>query len=76
MVSGAVYDAVNDIERTGSVFKVDVHAPRGASASAAASEAAYTVLSALDPIMEPLLEVRMAQSLAAVPSASAARRRA
>ena len=43
----------------------------GASASAAASEAAYTVLSALDPDMEPLLEVRMAQSLAAVPSASA-----
>jgi hypothetical protein len=69
MVSGAVYDAVNDINRTGSVYKVDVKAPRWASASAAASEAAYTVLSALDPVMEPLLEVRMAQSLAAVASA-------
>ena len=69
MVSGAVYDAVNDIERTGSVYKFDVPAPPGASASAAASEAAYTILSALDPVMEPLLEVRMAQSLAAVPSA-------
>jgi hypothetical protein len=73
MVSGAVYDAVNDIDRTGSVYKVDVHAPRGASASAAASEAACTVLSALDPVMEPLLEVRLAQSLAAVHSASASR---
>ncbi len=71
MVSGAVYDAVNDIDRTGSVYKFDVHAPRGASAAAAASEAAYTVLSALDPVMEPLLEVRMSQSLAAVHSASA-----
>ena len=71
MVAGAVYDAVNDIERTGSVYKVDVQAPRGASASVAASEAAYTVLSALDPNMEPLLEVRMAQSLAVVSSASA-----
>ena len=71
MVSGAVYDAVNDIERTGSVYKFDVQAPQGASASAAASEAAYTVLSALDPSMQPLLEARMAQSLAAVPSASA-----
>ena len=76
MVSAAVYDAVNDIQHTGSVFKVDVKAPKGASASAAASEAAYTVLSSLDPDMAPLLGVRMAQSLAAVPSASACRRRA
>jgi membrane-associated phospholipid phosphatase len=71
MVSGAVYDAVNDIDRTGTVYMFDVRAPRWASASAAASEAAYTVLSALDPAMKPLLEVRMAQSLAAVRSARA-----
>jgi PAP2 superfamily len=71
MVSGAVYDAVNDIEHTGSVYKINVKAPQGASPSAAASEAAYTVLAALDPNMLPLLEVTMAQSLAAVPSASA-----
>ena len=45
MVSGAVYDAVNDIDRTGSVYKFDVHAPQWASPSAAASEAAYTILS-------------------------------
>jgi hypothetical protein len=31
MVSAAVYDAVNDIERTDAVFHVDVHAPRWAS---------------------------------------------
>jgi hypothetical protein len=71
MVSGAVYDAVNDIEHTGSVYKINVHATRGASPTAAASEAAYAVLSALAPKMQPLLDVEMAQSLAAVPSASA-----
>ncbi len=72
MVSGAVYDAVNDIERTGSVYQFNVQAPQGASPTAAASEAAYTVLSALDPDMQPLLDARLAQSLAAEPSASAA----
>ena len=71
MVSGAVYDAVNDIERTGSVYQVDVKAPHGASASAAASEAAFAVLSALDPNMQALLDVEMAQSMAAVPSTRA-----
>jgi membrane-associated phospholipid phosphatase len=71
MVSGAVYDAVNDIERTGTVYRVDVHAPRGASVSAAASEAAYAVLSALDPSMQPLLDQRLTQSLAAAGTASA-----
>ncbi len=71
MVSGAVYDAVNDIEHTGSVYKIDVKAPKGASPSIAASEAAYTVLSALDPSQLPLLQVTMSQSLATVSSASA-----
>jgi membrane-associated phospholipid phosphatase len=66
MTSAAVYDAVNDIERTAAVFKIDVHAPRWASPQAAASEAAYTVLSALDPSMSSLLNATMAQSLAAV----------
>jgi membrane-associated phospholipid phosphatase len=71
MVSAAVYDAVNDIERTHAVFKVDVQAPRWASRAAAASEAAYTVLSSLDPSMSPRLDAAMAQSLAAVPAGPA-----
>jgi hypothetical protein len=71
MVSAAVYDAVNAIERTGSVFKVDVKAPSWASAPAAASAAAYSVLSALDPSMQPMLGATMAQSLAAVPAGAA-----
>ena len=73
MVSGAVYDAVNDVERTGSVYKFDVQAPAGASASAAAAEAAYAVLSGLDPAMLPLLEVIMAQSTAALGDGPAVR---
>jgi len=71
MVSAAVYDAVNDIERTHAVFKVDVHAPRWASPDAAAAEAAYSVLVALYPNMSPLLDTTMAQSLAAVPAGAA-----
>ncbi len=71
MESAAVYDAVNDIERTHAVFKVNVQAPRWASPEAAASEAAYTVLSSLDPSMSPLLAATMARSLAAVPAGPA-----
>ena len=71
MVSAAVYDAVNDIERTHAVFKVDVRAPHWASPQAAASAAAYTVLSALYPDMTTQLETTMAQSLAAVPAGPA-----
>jgi hypothetical protein len=71
MMSAAVYDAVNDIERTHAVFKIDVKAPHWASPAAAASEAAYTVLSSLDPNMAPLLNARMAQSLTAVPAGDA-----
>jgi len=71
MVSAAVYDAVNDIERTGAVFKVDVHAPHRASPQAAASEAAYTVLLALYPSYATQLQATMAQSLAAVPAGPA-----
>jgi hypothetical protein len=72
MVSGAVYDAVKSIDHMGSAYKFEVQAPAGASASAAASAAADKVLSSLDPIMLPLLDARMAQSMAAVPSATAA----
>jgi hypothetical protein len=71
MTSAADYDAVNDIKRTNAVFKIDVHAPRWASPAAAASEAAYTVLSSLDPAMSPLLNATLVQSLAAVPAGRA-----
>ena len=67
MVSAAVYDSVNDIERNHAVFKINVQAPRWASPQAAASEAAYTVLSSLYPDQSPMLDTMMAESLAAVP---------
>jgi membrane-associated phospholipid phosphatase len=71
MVSSGVYDAVNDIERTHHVFKIYVPAPGSASPAAAASEAAYTVLSALYPNLSPLLKATMAESLAAIPAGPA-----
>lgn len=73
MVSGAVYDAVNAIERTGAVYKVDVQAPRWASSTAAASEAAYLVLASLEPNSAPVLDATLAQSMAAVPADRARR---
>jgi hypothetical protein len=71
MMSAAVYDAVNSIERTHAAFRVNVQAPRRASPEAAASEAAYLVLSSLDPSMSQMLATTMAQSLAAVPAGPA-----
>ncbi len=71
MTSAAVYDAVNDIERTNADFKIDVPAPLWASPKAAASEAAYTVLASIYPNMGPFLDAAIAQSLAAVPSGRA-----
>jgi membrane-associated phospholipid phosphatase len=71
MVSAAVYDSVNDIQRTHAVFKVDVPAPTWASPEAAASEAEYTVLTSLYPNLSPMLNNAMAQSLAAVPAGPA-----
>ncbi len=66
MMSAAVYDAVNDIERTHAVFKFNVQAPSSASPEAAASEAAYTILTSIYPNLTPMLGATMAQSLAAV----------
>ena len=71
MMSAAVYDAVNAIDRTHAVFKVNVRAPRWASPEAAASEAAYTVLSSLYPDQSPMLDTMIAESLAAVPAGPA-----
>ena len=73
MVSGAVYDAVNDITRMHAVYHIDVAAPKSASTSAAASEAAYRVLLDLDPAQQARLDVALAETLAAVPAGAARR---
>ena len=49
IVHAAVYDAVNDIDRSYTPFFADVKAPRGASLEAAAAQAAHDTLTALFP---------------------------
>jgi len=49
MVSAAVFDAVNGVERRYTPIHVSETAPRGASKRAAAVEAAYTVLASRFP---------------------------
>ncbi len=49
MVHAAVYDAVNAISKTHKVYRVNIQAPKGASAEAAAITAAHRVLVNLYP---------------------------
>lgn len=63
MVSAAMYDAVNDILRTGAVYHVDVPAPAGASPEAAAAQAAHDVLLSLYPAQKARFDASLAESL-------------
>ena len=65
MVQAAVFDAINAIDGTPAYY-VKLTAPAGASASAAVSEAAYTVLSYLYPAQKASLDGTLADSLAEV----------
>ncbi|MGO9923986.1 MAG: phosphatase PAP2 family protein [Isosphaeraceae bacterium] len=69
MVQAAMYDAVNGIDHFGSVYQVAVPAAeaQGASPEAAASEAAYDVLSSLIFQEQPLYDATLAESLADIP---------
>ena len=71
MVHGAVFDAVNGIERDYSPYLVNVHAPRWASEEAAAAVAAHGVLVGLMPAQQATLDAALASSLAAVPDGPA-----
>src|SRR5262245_66424691 len=66
MVQGAVFDAVNGIERDYAPYLVDRHAPRWASEEAAAAVAAHGVLVGLMPAQQATLDAALASSLAAV----------
>jgi hypothetical protein len=66
MVQAAVYDTINAIDGTPAYY-VKLTAPTGASASAAVSEAAYTVLTYLYPAQKATFDTLLTQSLAAVP---------
>ena len=73
MVQAAMYDAVNAIDHFGSVYQVSVPASesQGASPEAAASEAAFDVLSSLIPQEQALYDATLAESLADIPDGPA-----
>ena len=71
MVHGAVFDAVNGIERDYAPYLVQRHAPRWASEEAAAAVAAHDVLVSLMPAQQATLDAALASSLAAVPDGRA-----
>ena len=71
MVQGAVFDAVNGIERGFAPYLVDQHTARWASAEAAAATAAHDVLVGLLPTQQATLDTALTSSLAKVPDGRA-----
>jgi hypothetical protein len=67
IVHGAVYDAVNSIDRRYEPYLVRVRARRWYSKDAAAATAAYRVLASLVPAQQPALASLYATSLAGIP---------
>jgi hypothetical protein len=66
LLHGAIYDAVNDIDRTHTVYHVEATAPLGASMEAAASGAAYRLLTQLYPKQKKRFDAALNTALAAV----------
>jgi hypothetical protein len=66
LVSAAVFDSVNGIERRYAPIHVPAAAPRGASKRAAAVQAAYVILLARFPAQSDELTAKRAASLAAI----------
>lgn len=71
MVHGAVYDAVNSIDRRHEPYLGALRARRWYSKDAAAATAAYRVLVSLVPAQQVALEARYRASLAAIPEGKA-----
>lgn len=68
IMSAAVFDAVDAIDRDGPQYRTHLVAPRSASTRAAAATAAHDVLRALFPAFASSLDERLAADLAAEPS--------
>jgi hypothetical protein len=66
IVHAAIYDAVDAIDRTHEPYLIDVRAPHGASATAAADAAAHTALVGLYPTQQSVLDADYASELAKV----------
>jgi hypothetical protein len=67
IVSAAVFDAVNSIDRSYTPYLIQVSAPPGASVTAAAATAAHDTLAALFPDYQPVLDARLAADLKGAP---------
>ncbi|HEY9907002.1 MAG TPA: pre-peptidase C-terminal domain-containing protein [Thermosynechococcaceae cyanobacterium] len=67
IVHSAVYDAVNSIVQLGNSYSTNVAAPRGASADAAATEAAYITLVNLYPNQRATFDAALTATLAKIP---------
>ena len=71
MVHGAVFDAVNSVERGHEPYLIKVGTPRWASAEAAAAVAAHDVLVGLVPPRQAEYDAALEASLANIPDGSA-----
>jgi len=75
MTQGAVYDAVNSIDKTYEPYLQTASAPASASKDAAVATAAYRVLTGLSPALPALpraqLDAAYASDLAAIPDGAA-----
>ncbi len=67
MMHAAMFDAVNSIERAFKPYFVEVRASRGASAQAAAAQAAYDILVALYPRQQATFDAELVASLEGIP---------
>jgi membrane-associated phospholipid phosphatase len=71
IVHAAVYDAVNDIDRSYTPFFADIQAPRGASIVAAAAQAAHDTMAALFPAHQATFDATLTADLAGIPPGQA-----
>src|ERR1700716_2638035 len=71
IVQTAIYDAVNAIDQTSSVFRVHASAPAGASPVAAAAAAGLFTGSALFPTDAALFQAAYQSALATIPDGPA-----
>src|SRR5439155_4985081 len=71
IVSAAVYDAVNAIDRSHTPLFANVKASHGASLEAAAAQAAHDTLAALFPAQQATFDATLAADLAGIPSGRA-----
>jgi hypothetical protein len=75
IVHAAIYDAVNGIEHKYTPYFVTERGPAGASAEAAAAQAAYTALVSLYPSQKATFDAQLASSLAKIPGQAGRNRR-